>query len=59
LETPQGPVAVSWSLDLEGELELDVTLPEGVTGLVRLPGGEDQEIGAGEHHLSAPALAHV
>ena len=57
LRTPDGPVAVSWSHSGGGELELDVTLPDGVTGLVRLPGEADQEIGAGVHHLtSQPAL---
>jgi alpha-L-rhamnosidase len=53
LQTPHGPVAVSWSRSGDGGLALDVTLPEGVTGVVRLPGEDDQEIGSGAHHLTA------
>ncbi|MGI3785505.1 MAG: alpha-L-rhamnosidase C-terminal domain-containing protein, partial [Janthinobacterium lividum] len=55
LQTPHGRVAVSWSRSDTGELELDVTLPDGVTGVVRLAGEDDQEIGAGSHHVTARA----
>jgi alpha-L-rhamnosidase len=55
LQTPHGAVSVSWSRpDGEG-LELDVTLPDGVTGVVRLPGEDDREIGSGAHHLTSSA----
>ena len=53
LETRHGAAAVGWSRTDDGGLELDVTLPEGVTGVVRLPGEEDREIGAGTHHLTS------
>jgi alpha-L-rhamnosidase len=55
LQTPHGAVSVSWSHARGGGLELDVTLPAGVTGIVRLPGAEDREVGPGTHHLSAEA----
>ena len=56
LETRHGATAVGWALGDDGTLELDVTLPDGVTGVVRLPGEEDREIGAGTHHLSSRVL---
>ena len=52
LRTPYGPVAVAWSTTEAGGLELDVTLPDGVTGVVRLPGQADREVGSGTHHLT-------
>ena len=57
LETPHGPVSVSWSRPDGGELELEVRLPDGVDGVVRLPGQEDRAVGAGTHRVTAPALA--
>ncbi|GAA3558599.1 glycoside hydrolase family 78 protein [Microlunatus spumicola] len=57
LRSPHGPVAVSWSVADGGALELDVTLPEGVSGVVRLPGEQDREIGSGTHHLTGQVAA--
>ncbi|SDU83894.1 alpha-L-rhamnosidase [Microlunatus sagamiharensis] len=58
LESRHGRTAVAWSLEEGGELQVDVTLPEGVTGVVRLPGQPDREVGSGEHHVrSSPAAA--
>ena len=43
LETPHGLVTSRWRLD-EGILTLDVGVPEGVTGVVSLPGEPDVEV---------------
>ena len=51
LQTRHGAVAVSWSHPEGGDLELEVTLPDGVSGIVRLPGEADREIGSGTHRL--------
>jgi alpha-L-rhamnosidase len=53
LETRHGTISVSWSRDGDGPIELDVTVPDAVTALVRLPGAEDQELVGGQHRLSA------
>ncbi len=52
LESRHGRVSVAWALGEGGEVELDVVLPEGVTGVVRLPGQPDREVGSGAHHLA-------
>ncbi|SEQ09912.1 family 78 glycoside hydrolase catalytic domain [Microlunatus flavus] len=59
LETARGRVAVAWTRTDDGGLDLDVVLPEGVSGVVRLPGEADREIGPGEHHLNAALAAGV
>jgi alpha-L-rhamnosidase len=51
LETRRGKISVSWSLGLGDAVELDVEIPDGVTALVRLPDGREQELDAGSHHL--------
>ena len=43
LETPHGLVTSRWRLD-DGSLTLDADLPEGVTGVVSLPGEPDVEV---------------
>lgn len=43
LETRHGTVSVRWEL-IDGELDVDVTLPPGVTGLLSLPDGTEREI---------------
>jgi len=46
LETRHGRVSVRWSLD--GDLlTVDAELPEGVDGILRLPGREDQRLSGG------------
>jgi alpha-L-rhamnosidase len=49
LETPHGRVAVSWTLSGD-QFTVDVDVPEGVTGVLRLPGQDDRALGAG--HIS-------
>lgn len=46
LETPHGRVAVAWRLDGE-TFTVEATLPDGVDGILRLPGQADRAIGAG------------
>ena len=52
LETPHGLVTAQWRL-ADGGLTLDTTLPEGVTGVVTLPGQADVELESGprSHHF--------
>jgi alpha-L-rhamnosidase len=52
LETPHGHVEVHWQQE-DGALSVRTTLPEGVTGVLRLPGQEDVPLqpGAHEHPL--------
>ncbi|MGV8849531.1 MAG: family 78 glycoside hydrolase catalytic domain [Propionibacteriaceae bacterium] len=45
LDTPHGTVAVSWSIE-EDRATVDVTLPEGVTGVFRSPDGTEKELAA-------------
>ena len=53
LETRHGKISVSWSRDDDGPIELDITVPEGVTALLRLPGTQEQEFGSGQHYVSS------
>ncbi len=58
LQTPHGRVAVSWTQEDSGALQLEVEVPEGVTAVVRFPGETERELTGGTHVLtSAPALA--
>ncbi|MFJ4296368.1 family 78 glycoside hydrolase catalytic domain [Curtobacterium sp. NPDC089689] len=58
LESVHGRIAVRWEL-VDGELAVQVTVPEGVSAVVRLPGLEEQRVGGGEHEFRAPAAAAV
>jgi alpha-L-rhamnosidase len=51
LETRHGRVAVDWRLE-DADLRLDVELPDGVTGLVRLPDGTERELAGGRHTIT-------
>ena len=51
LETRHGTIGVSWSVEGAEELRLDVSVPDGVTALVRRPGHPDQGLGGGQHSL--------
>jgi alpha-L-rhamnosidase len=52
LETRHGRVSVSWSLD--GDLlTVDAELPEGVDGILRLPGRDDQRLTGGPVSVTA------
>jgi alpha-L-rhamnosidase len=53
LATPHGRVATSWTLD-GSLLTVDVTVPEGATAVLRLPGSDDRELAAGEHRVIRP-----
>ena len=55
LETPHGPLAVHWRLQ-DGVLVVDATVPDGTTAVLRLPGQAEQELSAGAHHVSVPAV---
>ncbi|NIZ91432.1 family 78 glycoside hydrolase catalytic domain [Kineococcus rubinsiae] len=51
LETPHGRLAVAWRIE-GGELAVDVTVPAGTTAVLRLPGRDEEELAAGEHHVA-------
>jgi alpha-L-rhamnosidase len=53
LDSPHGRIAVSWRLGPDGQLDVQVTLPEGVTAQIDLPGAPLQHVGCGRHHLTA------
>jgi alpha-L-rhamnosidase len=56
LESRHGKISVSWSRDGDGPIELDVTVPEGVSALVQLPGMPQREFGSGQHRLSSSSV---
>jgi alpha-L-rhamnosidase len=47
LHTPHGPVTVAWSLEDEQRLTIEVTVPEGVEALVRMPGATEMRLPGG------------
>ncbi len=53
LETRHGKISVSWSRGDDGPIELDITVPQGVTALVQLPGTRAQEFRGGRHRVSS------
>jgi alpha-L-rhamnosidase len=58
LETPHGRVSVRWSLD--GDLlTVDAELPDGVDGILRLPGRDDQQLSGGPVSVTAELPASV
>ena len=48
LDTRHGRVEVGWHVD-EGRLVIETTLPDGVSGVLRLPGQDDVELSSGTH----------
>jgi alpha-L-rhamnosidase len=56
LETRHGRVRVHWRL-VDGELTVDAELPDGVDGILRLPGEEDRRISGGRVSVSTRAIA--
>jgi alpha-L-rhamnosidase len=50
LETRHGRVSVHWTVK-DGRMTVDAELPDGVDGVLRLPGAEDRAIGGG--HVNA------
>jgi alpha-L-rhamnosidase len=53
LATAHGQIRVGWQL-VDGELGLDIALPDGVTAEVDVLGAEPATLGAGDHRLSFP-----
>ena len=52
LATRHGDLEVHWRQE-DGRLAVRTTLPDGVTGVLRLPGGQDVELGPGtDEHAS-------
>ncbi|MGN6327002.1 family 78 glycoside hydrolase catalytic domain [Pseudolysinimonas sp.] len=51
LATPHGTVSVDWRVD-GGTFTVDVVVPEGAPAVLRLPGADDVELGAGRHSAS-------
>jgi alpha-L-rhamnosidase len=51
LATPHGTVSVDWRVE-GGTFTVDVVVPDGAPALLRLPGAEDVELGAGTHSAS-------
>jgi alpha-L-rhamnosidase len=51
LETRRGTISVSWSREGADDMRLDLSVPDGVTALVRRPGHPDLELGGGQHSL--------
>jgi alpha-L-rhamnosidase len=56
LETRHGKISVFWSRQNDGPIELDFSIPEGVTALVQLPGSQAQEFLSGQHRLSSTLM---
>ncbi|WP_337063001.1 family 78 glycoside hydrolase catalytic domain [Kineococcus sp. G2] len=52
LDTPHGRLAVHWRLE-GGQLSAEVTVPEGTTAVLRLPGEGERELPAGTHRVGA------
>jgi alpha-L-rhamnosidase len=53
LETRHGRVAVEWRRDDDGRLDVDVTIPDGVTAEIDLPDRQRQRVTRGRHHLTS------
>ena len=51
LESVSGRIAVSWRLEGDS-LEAEVTVPDGATATVELPGAAAVEVGPGTHRLT-------
>jgi alpha-L-rhamnosidase len=48
LDTPHGTVSTDWSIGERG-LEVTVQVPTGVTAVLRLPDGSEEELAEGTH----------
>jgi alpha-L-rhamnosidase len=51
LETRHGTIGVSWSREGTDDTRLELSVPDGVTALVRRPGHPDLELGGGRHSI--------
>ncbi|MHB1008019.1 MAG: alpha-L-rhamnosidase [Propionibacteriaceae bacterium] len=54
LDTPHGTVAVTWRTEA-GHVDVDVALPDGVTGVFRAPDGMEKDLAAGRVSLQISA----
>ena len=52
LDTPGGRVAVAWRVVENDGIEVDVSLPDGVTAEIDLPGSAPQRVGPGRHRFT-------
>ena len=50
LDSPFGPMSVRWQISEKG-ITIDVVLPAGITGVLRLDGHDDLELNEGTHHI--------
>ncbi|NUP73066.1 MAG: family 78 glycoside hydrolase catalytic domain [Sinomonas sp.] len=57
LETPHGLASVRWELTEEDAVRVAITIPEGTEAVLRLPGTEDELLGAGHHERQGAAHA--
>ena len=57
-ETPHGPVLVAWQLT-DGELVIEVELPDGVDGVLDLEGAPVRTLSPGRTRVASPAGAYA
>jgi alpha-L-rhamnosidase len=53
LENPRGRIAVHWAVSGD-QLTVDVDLPDGIEGVLRLPGQDDRPIEGGHASVTVP-----
>ncbi|QDP97101.1 Bacterial alpha-L-rhamnosidase [Microlunatus elymi] len=51
LVTPYGPAGIRWQLD-DRQLQVELDVPTGSSGVVQLPGQQPQQVGSGHHRLT-------
>ncbi len=56
IDTHHGHVAVAWRLDPDGTLQVDITVPDGVTAEIDVPGAAPRRVLGGHHHVSGAVL---
>jgi alpha-L-rhamnosidase len=57
LATRHGVVSVDWQVAGDGQLDLTVTVPDGMTAEIDLPGAAPQRLDAGQHAVRGPMAA--
>ncbi len=58
LETTHGLVEVHWR-EAEPDLIIDVAIPAGVSGVIRLPAEPDRELASGRHTITVPVRSRM
>lgn len=53
LETRNGLITASWTIDEGGTMTLDATIPDGVDAVIRLPGQSESHVRGGHHRIVA------